>query len=345
LTRRILTILTTATLFCGTAFAQSNVGTSLAQFLKIEPSARSAGTGNAGAASGVGIEAVYYNTGVLGLLDGPAVMITHGFWFEDIAFDYAAASLPVGDGNMMFSVTALNSGDIDVRTVSQPLGTGERYTVGDVAVGVGYGRRLSDRFAAGFRANYINERIWHTTATMLTFDTGGIYRLNDGGAAFGFCLSNIGTRGQFTGRDLAIQYDEDPDVHGDNSSLPAYHQTDMYPVPILFRIGMSYPVVLGEWSRMTFLADALHPNDNSESVNLGAECSYRDVLFLRAGYQTLFRTDSYQDLTFGFGVAGEASGRSYRLDYAWSSHDYLQATHRISLVLGFGHANSGGITP
>jgi hypothetical protein len=38
-------------------------------------------------------------------------------------------------GNLFFSLTALNSGEIDVRTVSQPLGTGERYTVSNMALG------------------------------------------------------------------------------------------------------------------------------------------------------------------------------------------------------------------
>lgn len=346
MTQRILIILTATALLCGAAPAQTNVGTTLAQFLKIESSARLAGAGNAGAGVADGIETVHYNTAAVGRLDGSAVLLTHGFWYEDIAYDHAAVSLPAGGGNVLLSITALNSGDIDVRTVSSPLGTGERYTVGDVAVGVGYGRRLSDRFAAGVRANYINERIWHTTATMLTFDTGGHYLLNDRGAAFGFSLTNIGTRGQFTGRDLAIQYDEDPEVNGDNSSLPAYHATDKFPVPIMFRIGVAWPVALGDDSRLLLLADALHPNDNSESVNLGAEWSWKGTLALRVGYQTLFRTDSMQGLTWGFGVAGEVGRRTWRLDYAWAGHDYLQDTHRLGLVLGFGrggeHDTDGG---
>ena len=59
-------------------------------------------------------------------------------------------------------MTALNSGDIDVRTVDQPLGTGERYTVSNVALGLGYGRQITSRFAAGLQVNYVTERIWHT---------------------------------------------------------------------------------------------------------------------------------------------------------------------------------------
>jgi len=38
-------------------------------------------------------------------------------------------------------------GDIDVRTVNQPLGTGERYRVSDVSFAVGYGRRITPLFS------------------------------------------------------------------------------------------------------------------------------------------------------------------------------------------------------
>ena len=51
-------------------------------------------------------------------------------------------------GASLLSVTALNSGDIAVRTVNQPLGTGEQYNVTDLAIGVGYGLQITDRVAA-----------------------------------------------------------------------------------------------------------------------------------------------------------------------------------------------------
>ena len=69
MTKRILIILTMTALLPGAAAAQSNVGTALAQFLKIESSARLAGAGNAGAGAAGGIETVHYNTAAIGMIE------------------------------------------------------------------------------------------------------------------------------------------------------------------------------------------------------------------------------------------------------------------------------------
>lgn len=318
------------------ASAQTKVGSTLGTFLRIEPGARGAALGNAGSALPGGIEAVYYNAGALGLLDQAAVLYSHADWFVGISHDYIGIALPVkGLGNVFTSVTSLNSGPIEVRTVENPLGTGVEYTVSNVALGLGYGRRITERFAAGLQANYVTEKIWNTSERTMTFNLGSLYRLNKQGALLGFSLANVGTQARFTGRDLNFTYDANPDLYGDNSGLPGEQSTDSFPLPGLFRLGLSWPLTLGEHSHMLLLAEGLHPNDNSESVNLGAEWNLRELLALRIGYQTLFQTDSQLGLTFGFGVRGKLGGNQYRFDYAWAGHDYLDDTHRLTMVVEF----------
>ena len=97
-----------------------------------------------------------------------------------------------------------------MRTVEQPLGTGERYSVSDVAIGLGYGRRITDRFSAGLRVNYVQETIWHTSLHAVVLDIGTLYQVSERGLRIGASLSNFGTQGRFGGRDLAIVYDADP---------------------------------------------------------------------------------------------------------------------------------------
>jgi hypothetical protein len=320
----------------GGAEAQTQVGSTIGTFLRIEPAARGAALGNAGSALPGGVDAVYYNVGALGLLEEAAVQYSHSRWFADIGFDYFAAALPVaGVGNFFLSVTALNSGEIDVRTVEMPLGTGERYTVSNVALGVGFGKRITSRFAAGLQANYVTERIWTASDKMMTFNLGTTYLLSEGGARLAFSLANLGTRARYTGSGLGIQYDRDPDSYGDNSALPAEQATDRFPLPGLFRIGLSVPYQVSQESALLLLVEGLHPNDNSESMNLGVEWKLRRLLALRAGYQTLFQTDGELGLTLGFGVEGDLGRSRYALDYAWAGHEYLEDTHRVTLVIGF----------
>lgn len=322
--------------FAPTARAQSKIGTTIGTFLRIEPSARGAALGNAGVALPGGIESVYYNTGSIGLQEAGSVQYSHSMWFADISHNYAAALLPVGGlGNVFFSTTALSSGEIDVRTVDQPLGTGERYTVSDVALGLGFGKRITSRFSAGIQVNYVTERIWNTSDKTVTFNLGTMYQLSEGGAQLGFCLSHLGTRARFTGSGLQIQYDADPDSYGDNSALPAEQATDRFPLPGLFRLGLSVPYTMSENSVLLLLFEGQHPNDNSECVNLGAEWKLQRLLSLRVGYQTLFRSDSELGPTFGFGVEGELGANRYQLNYGWAGHDSLDDTHRLTMVIDF----------
>jgi hypothetical protein len=320
----------------GSTYAQTKVGTTIGTFMRIEPSARGGALGNAGSALPGGIEAVYYNTGAIGLLDKAAVQYSHNIWYADINYNYAAFSLPVSGSSSIFaSVTSLSSGDILVRTVAQPLGAGVNYKVNNVAIGLAYGMRITSRFSAGIQANLITEKIWNTSGQAFSLNIGTIYRLSDSGAILAFCLSNLGSRASYDGSDLDIQYDADPDTYGDNSALPAGQSTDYFSLPGLIRIGVSIPLVVSEDSSFLFLAEGLHPNDNSESMNLGVEWKLIRLLALRVGYQTLFQTDSELGLTFGFGVEGNLGNNTFQFNYAWAGHEYLEDTHRFTMVIDF----------
>ncbi len=140
---RCVVLLTVTALAVSFAHGQSKTGDDGRTISPIEPSARIGGMGNAGATMYNEIEAAYYNPAAIGHFTQNGVQFTHSPWLAGITFDYAGAALTLGNfGNLYGSVTALNSGDIAVTTVDQPLGTGENYNVTDVAFGIGYGRDL-----------------------------------------------------------------------------------------------------------------------------------------------------------------------------------------------------------
>lgn len=318
------------------AAAQSKTGTTVGQFLLIEPGARIAAMGNAGVAVYSGIQSAYYNPAAVGHLTRNEVQFTHSYWLADISYDYAALGVPVkGIGNFFASVTSLNSGDIDVRTVEQPLGTGERYNVEDLSIALGYGIQMTRRFALGARVNYVEETIWHSSMRTWTVSVGTIYEISPAGLTIGASISNFGTQSGFSGRDLRLQYDNDPDRYGDNSSLPAEQYTEEFSVPVLFRVGLTFPRNVGKNSRMLFAVDAFHPNDNSESMSMGTEWLYKNTIALRGGYQDLFQEDSETGLTWGVGVQGHLNEGGYSCDYAWADHGRLEQVHRITFAAGF----------
>lgn len=320
----------------GVAQAQSKSGTTFGQFVMIEPSARFTAMGNAAVGAAPDLEAAYFNPAAAARIDRFTLQFSHVAWIADIRHDYVAAALPLGRFGAGFAaVTSLGSGEIEVRTVNDPLGTGERYTVSDVAFGLGWAYALSERFAAGVQVRYVQETVWNSSAGALTFDVGTLYRLNPLGLHLGSSITNFGTSAGFDGRDLRITYDLDPDRYGDNGALPGLRFTQDYPVPVLFRVGVGYP---HRWrpDLVSWLAlSAAHPSDNTEYVNGGVEVTYRDLVSLRAGYQNLFMEDAEGGLAAGAGLRGRLPGFDYRVDYAWDDHGRLDSVHRVTFGLSF----------
>ena len=334
--RKLLLCLITILVGVDFTFAQSKVGTSVGAFLTIEPSARIAGRGNAGVTLYDELEATYYNPAAIGYISGYGAQFTHSPWLADISYDYAVVGANLGAfGNVYANVTSLNSGEIDVRTVEKPLGTGERYTVSNVAFGLGYGRQVSERFSVGVQVNYITETIWHSSLSAFSLSVGTIYRISEDGVRIGASISNFGTRAKYDGRDLRILYDSDPAKYGDNANLPGELYTDDFPLPIVFRVGIGMPVKIGEDNTISFAVDAFHPSDNTESVSMGAEWMFQNTLALRAGYQEMFMPDSELGLTLGAGVQYQMDDYRLSFDYGWAEHGRLEKTHRLTLGVSF----------
>jgi len=315
--------------------AQSKTGTTVGQFLLIEPSARSAAMGGAGGTSTSESMAAYYNPGALGALDQSDLQFTHNAWFADISLNYASAAFRLGDfGTAGLFVTQLGSGDINVTTVEQPQGTGERYSVNDLMIGVAYGVRVTDRFSCGLQVNYVNEQIWHSSITNFGVNIGTLYQLSADGLRIGASLMNFGTRNHYSGTDLQIRYDFDPSRYGDNSAIPGELTTDNFSLPIVFRVGLGYPWKIDESNTVNLALDALHPSDNSECVNVGGEWVFRSTFALRVGYANLWQRDSEFGLTAGGGISVDGFGYDFRFDYGWATHKRLGSVQRITLGIG-----------
>ncbi|HEY6951996.1 MAG TPA: PorV/PorQ family protein [Bacteroidota bacterium] len=318
------------------AASQTNVATTIGEFLLIEPSSRISAMGNAGSSCTNEPMAAYYNPAALGTMTMFGAQFTHSAWLADIAYDYAIAVVPTtGSASLMLNVTSLRSGDIAVRTVEQPSGTGEYYSVSDLAFGVGYGVKVTDRISAGLQVTYMQETIWHSSMSAFGLNLGTQYRLTDNGVIIGASLSNFGSRDNFTGRDLRVVYAMNPAQHGENNALPAELHTDTYGLPILFRVGLAVPFQLAEGHNIVLVADAFHPNNNTESISVGGEYLLLNTFAVRAGYQNLFEQDSEVGLTLGAGVLIEASGTDVRLDYGWTQYGRLGDVQRLSIGMLF----------
>ena len=92
--------------------------------------------------------------------------------------------------------------------------------------------------------------------------------------------------------------------------------------------------------RISIAVDALHPNNNAESLNLGTEYELNlpstGKFFLRAGYKNLFLPDSEYGFTFGGGIQKYLLNNiSIKMDYAFRDIGLLGKVHSYSLGFTF----------
>ena len=111
---------------------QSRTGTTAASFLTLGTGARGQAVGHAYTALATGADALFWNpAGAARPYDSHSsgsVMLAHARWFADITYSAAGVTIPVLRASALgLSVTAVNYGDMKVRTVALPEGTGETF--------------------------------------------------------------------------------------------------------------------------------------------------------------------------------------------------------------------------
>ncbi|MDD8016839.1 MAG: PorV/PorQ family protein [Bacteroidota bacterium] len=315
----------------------SKKGTTAAPFLSIGQGARALSMGSAFVAVADDPSSLYWNPAGLADINDASFLVDHTQWLADIQYNYFAGALHLGDiGTLGVSFTASNIGEMMVTTTDQPEGNGETFSVSDLAFSVGYGIKLTDRFAIGFNPKFVYQKIWKMSASAIAIDIGVKYDTPFNGVVLGMSISNFGSKMQMQGTSSAVLYDPDPSTVGNNGKIPANLATEEWALPLNFRVGIAYKALSDETNKLTLAIDASHPNDNYESIDLGAEYIFNDFLALRGGYKSLFLIDSEEGMTLGVGVKQALVGNfQFMFDYAYQDFGILKNVQKFSVVIIF----------
>ena len=281
----------------------SRSGTTAASFLEIGVGSRAMALGGAFTASVDDATALYWNPAGLARMTTAEVVTSHAEWLADLNHDYVGVAVPLGGGVVGASVTMLSVPETVVRTELNQQGTGETYDAADVALGLSYGRAITDRFSLGGTVKYIQQRIWNSSATSVALDLGTQFRTDFfGGLTIGAQVSNFGTDLRLDGRDLRTFVDPVPSQDGNNGQIPADYALDAWSLPVDFKLGVVARPMNSRLNQLTLSADARHPSSNYESLNVGAEYGFRERVYFRAGFQGLFLDEAEGGLSFGLGI-------------------------------------------
>lgn len=316
----------------------SKVGTTAAQFLKIGAGARALGMGGAYSAISDDIYSVYWNpAGIAKSKGNGQAAFNHASWLADVSYDFAAASLNLRDfGTLFMTLTTLGVPEDRVRTVDFPEGDGRYWDASSISIGIGYARNLTDRFSIGFHFKYIREAIWNSSANGFGLDVGTYYITPFNDLVIGASITNFGSKMQMSGRDNLFNYDPNGDPNTGPNNILSKVEMGQFDIPLTFRIGLAMDFYKDRYFRATGAIDAVHPNDNTEYVNSGLELSYDELIFVRAGYKSLFLRDSEQGLTLGGGLSYKfGNGLGISVNYAWADYGRLKNIQFVDVGLTF----------
>ncbi len=299
-------------------FSQSKVGTTAAQFLGIGLGPSAVGMGGASTSMATDPSILYWNPGGMSRLSNSQVQFSKMDWLVDTEINFIGAVIKLDRSNALgLYFSQLDYGKEEITDLYNQDGTGLYWKASDIAVGISYARNLTDRFSIGGTGKVIHQQIYNEKASGFSMDVGLLYYSPNDRYRLGMSISNfLGTDMFMDGKDLYRQIDLDPDAEGHNETIVAKMKTDPWPLPLLFRVGLSSRLIQAGAFRLTGAVDALIPSDDVETLNLGFEAAFLERVFVRAGYSDLGKTDSETGITMGAGAKVFTSGMSLTVDYS-----------------------------
>ncbi|MBI5594905.1 MAG: PorV/PorQ family protein [Elusimicrobia bacterium] len=277
---------------------------SVAAFLKIDPSARSAALGGAMSASAGSADSVFFNPAGLAKLARRELSAGHAEWLAGTRFDVLAFGAPTRYGSLGVSAVRLSVGSIEARATDRS--RAGSFDASDAAYGVTMAKSFSG-YSAGGTLKFLRSQIGPYSAQAVAVDLGARKELPGRPLSIGLAVRNLGQGMKFLEQEDAL--------------------------PLMVSAGASYRLagVLG------LALDIRHePHDKRTSLALGTEYAFLGALSLRAGYAANSGNRSpSMGLLGGLGAGLGFRLKSFGADYSFTPFGDLGDAQRLSLSARF----------
>jgi len=305
--------------------ADGNLGQSGLNFLQIPVEPRGSAVGGAAVSVSDGAAAIYWNPAGM-LIDSKFDFnFSQTNWFFDTKLSYIGAVYQMGSNNAFgVSFTSFYMDDMEITTVFEPDGTNQFYSSGDMAGGLSYARRMTDRFSFGITAKYAYEYIWNESTGQLAIDIGSVYKTDFLNLRLGMVIRNIGAKiDSLNGEDVNDRINEE--LARNQEDNPRIERlTPGIRLPQVFQMGIAFEPI----AHLTTLIDIVVPADNEESLIIGGEYSFSDLASIRAAY--IINNDVTR-FSLGGGININISGFSSSVSYAFTGNRYLTNVHQFGI--------------
>jgi len=300
------------------SFAFEKVGTTSFQFLKVMNDAQSTALGESYSSVVNNSNAMFWNPAALTSISGTTdFSVSHTDWFMDVKhFAVSGAIKTKNLGTFGFSAILVEMGTIEETTVEQlgfqgdiynPGLTGETLTLGAQVFGLGYAKRLTDKFSFGLVSKFATEDLYYEKMSNVNFDLGLLYKTGYRSIKIAAVVRHFGSEIKYLDKS--------------------------YPLPQTFNIGFSADLIgpgesivkQSDDHKLLFTFDLIHPRDYDQQYGIGVEYALKDVLFLRSGYKINYDEEG---LCLGIGF----KLKNYCVDYSYNDYgEYLGFVNRFSI--------------
>jgi hypothetical protein len=295
-------ILVHVLLITGLLFAQNDgPGNTGLSFLKLGVTSRAISLGEAVVSSSGDASAVHYNPAALFLGQNLNILVMHNASILGVKTEYLAAKLKMTKFAFGLSINTTSVNDIEVREI--PGAAIDKFDARNFALGLSAAYKINEMLQLGITGKFIYEKIYIDNASGFAGDIGAMY--SKGNLSAGIALANFGS--------MTL-------LRNESTKLPSS-----------VRIGASYLFELSKMNAAVRVGvDGFKVLDGGKfHANSGVEFVYKELLSLRAGYQS-----GYENRFLTAGIGLKYKGTS--LDYAFVPYKFSQGnSHTFTLGTSF----------
>lgn len=265
-------------------------------------------------------------------------------FITDIRYNAVSAAYRPSGGNygvIGVSVTNVDYGEfigtVRANNAQGFIETGE-YSPTALAVGVGYARSFTDRFAAGAHIKYAFQNLGEEFVTSqdldgqsgTTFDPDLVTDSQD--YSIGTVAVDFGVVYHTGFRSLVIA------MSARNFSQELIYVRERFELPLTFQLGTSFDLVdltsiNPNMHSLTVHIDAQRPRDFQEHVKFGAEYTFMEIISLRAGFEQTVSEE--EGVSLGAGLQYGFGGFEVGADYAYTDWGFFGDVQRLGIQIGF----------